>query len=250
MVSFAVSPDGSKLMASVFGFPARPSGGQAGTPPKEAGFSDLVVTNAGGPSRLVKHSALASAPGQLMVLGWDAKGPVVGTSVPLATQGVMPSGWDSPLARLDVQGNLGGALAGGCTASGESDGQRFLCAGTSDQGGAGATVRSETGQVLWSLPGETSSWHSAALAPSADVVALHPAGGSSTTNRLYFQDGHVSAIPDDFYALAWADETHLLGLSGDVSSPRLAQVTLLPGPVVSAPQVLPVNGFFVGTVRS
>src|SRR4029077_14719479 len=79
MLSFAVSPDGSRLLGTVFTLPTKPNVACTGAP--DTGYAlDVYSAPAGGASRLLYHENLQSTPANVMALtGWDAVGPV-GTS--------------------------------------------------------------------------------------------------------------------------------------------------------------------------
>jgi hypothetical protein len=244
MTSFAVSPDGSKVMASVFTFGAR-GPGLPGAITVGPSYDNLEYAEAGGPTQTLSHTPLASTTGHFMVVGWDDLGPVAGTAVAIATQNLMPAGWLSPVYSLDLAGNTGSRLAGDCTAAMEAPGGRFLCAGGASAG-TPTTVKSEDGSVLWTLPAEAVAWESAALSPNAQVVALKPMGSPTYHNHLYHQDGTQLALPDDFQSSGWLDNSTVVGYSGNPNKPRLATITVTAARVGGATP-FPLDGFFAGT---
>jgi hypothetical protein len=245
MTSFAVSPDGSRVMASVFTFGAR-GPGLPGAITVGPSYANLEYAEAGGPTRILSHVALASTLGHFMVVGWDDRGPVAGTAVLIATQNLAPAGWESPVYSVDLAGNITGRLAGNCTASMEVAGGRFLCGGSAFAGTA-ATVNSEDGSVLWTLPATAVSWESAVLSPSADIVALKPMGSPSYHNHLDYRNGAQLPLPDDFRSIGWLGDGTLFGYQGDLNTSHLYTITLTSGQVRPAQQ-FPVDSAFAGTI--
>jgi len=245
MTSFAVSPDGSRIMASVFTFGAR-GPGLPGAITLGPSYDNLELAEAGGATRILSHVALASTLGHFMVVGWDERGPVAGTGVLIATQNLAPVGWESPVYSLDLAGNITGQLAGDCTAAMEVPGGRFLCSGSAFAGKA-ARVNSEDGSVLWTLPATVLSWDSAVLSPGAGVVALKPMGSPSYHNHLYYRDGAQLPLPDDFRSTGWLDDGTLFGDQGDLNTAHLSTITVTSGHVGPV-QRFPLDGAFAGTI--
>jgi hypothetical protein len=245
MTSFAVSPDGSKLMATVFTFGAR-GPGLPGAITRGPSYDNLEYAEAGGPARVLSHALLTETAGHFMVVGWDQHGPIAGTSVPTATQNPLPEGWLSPLYHLDMSGNTTDRLGGSnCTVALVAEGGAVLCAGSAFEGRA-AQVRTESGGPLYSLPSDSVAHDSAAISSAGDRVALRSAVTPTYPNRIYGR-GYAADIPKDFYSVGWEDGQTLVGYLGGNDHPQLATIDISSGQP-APPRVFAVKGFYAGFI--
>src|SRR5262252_8284609 len=116
---YAVSPDGSRLLAGVLTLPAivPPPPGKD-LPPTMAGRwkFDLESANAGGPTSVLQHLESAEPPANpgeplktIFPVGWTEKGPVAMFGAPIATQNVWYGG---PLLRIGATGQTLEQVAG------------------------------------------------------------------------------------------------------------------------------------------
>jgi hypothetical protein len=246
MTSFAVSPDGSKLMATVFTFGARGSGGLPGPLTIGPSYEDLEYADAGGSTRVLSHTPLAATTGHFMVVGWDRQGPLAATAVMLATQNPPPEGWLSPLYHLDMSGGTTDRLGGpDCYVALVADGGPVLCEGSAFAGAA-AQVRTAAGGPLYSLPSDAFAHYSAAISPTGDRVAFEKQGIPNSPNNIYGR-GYLAPIPTDFYSVGWEDGQTLVGYSGDIDHPKLATIDISSGQPVPVRDFV-VNGFYVGVI--
>ena len=247
MTSFAVSPDGTKLMATVFTFGAK-GPGLPGPITIGPSYDNLEYADAGGSTRVLSHATLAATAGHFMVVGWDQQGPLAGTAVPLGTQNVIPEGWLSPLHHLNMSGDTTDRLGGSdCTVGLVADGGPVLCEG-SGFAGLAAQVRAASGELLYSLPSDAVAHYSAAISRTGDRVAFQHQGNPTSPNSIYGR-GYSALIPTDFYSVGWEDGQTLVGYSGDIDHPKLAMIDTSgaqPGPV----RLFPVNGFYVGGIQA
>ena len=215
-VSFAVSPDGNRLMAAVFTHASvvpGPSSGPAYIPTGPARL-DLEVANAGGSATTVKHwqGSASSQPGpqfhNITMAGWDAVGPIVLADGYEAVQNTMIEGeqWaGGHLARIGLSGDLGSPIGpAGCQPySVEQEGDILCLKGTS------LNVVSGAGQVLWQVSNVTAPLSISggfALSPEGSQVAmdglLAGKGGSRTT------------LAANFSTRGWIDDQTIIGFVG------------------------------------
>jgi hypothetical protein len=237
MTAFAVSPDGTKVMASVLTYGTK-GPGLPGPYTIGPSYNNLEIADAGGHTTVLSHTPQDTTRiGQFAVAGWDAGGPLAG-NVPVATQNPLPEGWSAPLFHLTLDGKSGDQLGGaGCVAQVENIQSQVLCS-TGDYAAPPTQLRTGTGDLVWALPAIVGMWGSIALSPSGDHVASGPIGPSPRHNHVYFRDGSEVTIPDDFYSLAWWDERTLVGYSGDINKPALSSIVFKahqPGPVQPEP---------------
>lgn len=156
-LSFAVSPDGQRLIAIVFNTPTPLDPiPPLGTDPFVATGHwtlDLETAITGGPTTNVLHKDYGhSFPsgGPTFIAGWDDAGPLATLNTYACAQNAVPSVEyvGSPLIHLGLDGThldqIGGA---GCTPWDELDDGTILCGGSD---WSSFSVRTRTGTVLWS----------------------------------------------------------------------------------------------------
>ena len=244
MTSFAVSPDGSKLMATVFTFGAK--GPDFSRPTIGPSYDNLEYADAGGQTRVILHTPLAATTGHFMVVGWDQQGPLVGTNVQTATQAAPPEGLLSPVYHLSMSGNTTDRVGGSdCFVALLAQGGNVLCAGSAYQG-LSAQVRTQDGASLYSLPSDAINHYSAAISSTGDRVAFQSWPAPTSSNHIYGR-GYVAAIPNDFYSVGWEDGQTLVGYMGSTDHPTLAKIDMSGGQPAPA-RNFPHNGFYVGVI--
>ncbi len=213
MISFAVSPDGTQLLAAVFTLAPKPASADpcSGAAPFAPGdFTlDVYAAAAGGASRLLSHDVLPTsssqpAPNVMAFVGWDRLGPVATFPTQWASQGggPHPSG---TLARADAgTGRIvrsvsdpNSCLVWDVAASGD-----FVC--TSSAGDL--SVRRADGGEIWNVkaPSDGPYWD-LHLSPSEGKVL---AGAGSGTSVLTSGGNQVTL---DMYPRGWLDETTVIG---------------------------------------
>jgi hypothetical protein len=207
-VSFAASPDGTRVIASVLTLPAKnPNAQTPGDAPYVAGshaFIEVFAADAGGPARsLVRTDLGASSNGwQVMrVVGWDGGGPLVTLQQSLGTQQGSLGNWAEgmQLAHLDASGHPGPALTpADCMPWQELDDASILCSGGDFRN---VTLIDGGGKTIGSFPGVSGPFLT--VSPNKAWVAYH--GGAQ--NR----DGTRVALPDQFFPEGWLDATTIVG---------------------------------------
>lgn len=258
VISFAVSSDGSKIIAAVLTLPAvgpLPSPGGAPWPPLIGPWKlDIDLATSGGSTQTLHQWTSTAEPNQpggfsnIVIVSWDAQGPmaVVGSNV--ATQNAAFNGqqlFGGHFARIDLGTGLPGAQIGNCQGnftgpwSASSDGTT-ICAVANDGGGSTVTVQ-KPGQAIWEIP----------IPESRQVVGdfvLAPDG-----TRLAM-DGEVVGregvpLPATFEPEGWLDDQTLIGYevlpAGQYTSPRMYYVWLQDSTLAND---LGFSGRFVGVV--
>ena len=244
MLSFAVSPDGSSLLAAVFTIPARAPTGDAckGAAPFAPGNFTLDVYSAqvGGATHLLFHQVLATSstqpvPNVMAFIGWDKVGPEATYPTQWATQGGGPHpygvmAWVDPsTGKISRQvSNPDSCLVWDIGASGS-----FVC--TTTQAGD-ISVRRPDGTEIWSFKASANNpYENSYLSPLGSRVA---AGGSDTA--IVSSAGDHVAIGT--YPLGWLDDTTVIGggYESDFTYVRLSDPTT----VVD----IGFKGLFVGLV--
>ena len=247
VLSFAVSPDGSKLVASVFSWP--PVHNPPPQTPVQPAFGpgDMaldVYTAVPGKAPVRVHHQVWPQTNQLprdvmQVVAWTANGPLVTTDTVLGTQQPLPGQhFFGHLAGLNQSGDLGQKVGGdACGAVSVTSDETVLCL---DQTFTSASVRNREGSLLYSLPSVSgASYQGAVLSPDGQRAVY----GSAVIGR----DGSKLQLPPQFYTEGWLDGQTLVGVQftnqGEsdldllhISSPR--QVT-----------DLGFKGLFVGPVQ-
>jgi len=247
MLSFAVSPDGGRLLATIFTIPPKAATGDAcsGAPAfapgdftlamyyAEPGRSPRPLWNVSWPQGSTSTQVTA-------LIGWDNVGPLATYPTSWATQGGGPIHyWGTPV-RLDyVTGKMLGPIAdpNACGVWDIASSGDFVCVplGTGD-----LSVRRPDGSEIWRVAGQPNSGYELAfLSPDEQhLVAL----GSGT--EVLGRGGSDTKLPDAFQHVGWLDSGTVIG--GGFNT-NLDYVSLSsPGNVVD----IGFKGLFVGTVRN
>jgi hypothetical protein len=243
MSAFAVSPDGSQVMASVYTYGARTSQLTPSAMTSGPSYELLEYARVGGDTRVIWKRPAPSTAGSFMVLGWDTVGPYAGTAVATATQNVTPQGWDSPVFHIDMSGSTTDQLGGpGCYAEFLSGGA-VLCA-TGTYARPPYRVVDGAGNPGW--PVAAGQYESATLGGSGDVFVTGAAiGDPGAQHGVYFRDGTMNPISETLYNLGFAGTT----LFGAPDSNSFKLVTLsITGQKVGPARPYPIDGAFGGMI--
>jgi hypothetical protein len=254
LLSFAVSPDGSQLVATVFSFPPVhvPKPQTPIDPPFGPGDFSLQVlgakpgqaaTNLGSRRTWAQSGGLPRD--ALSVVGWSQDAPLATIDTELGTQeGSLGRQIFGHVAELDTAGRPGQPLNGyGCDPWTVLPNETMLC--DADSGHRAFTVQSKDGTARYHLqaPGEA-QFLSVSLAPDAAHVAYLPTSGSA---QVVDASGKVTQLPANFRPEGWLDSTTVIGVmqtpqgEGDMATVRVDRPTRLTD--------LGFHGFFVGVVQ-
>lgn len=250
MTSFAVSPDGSKVMASVFTFGAK-GPGLPGPITLGPSYDNLEYADAGGQTKVLSHTPLASTEGHFMVVGWDQNAPLAGTAVPIATQNPVHAGWNSALYHLDLAGNQTDRLGGSdCVAEFASENGYVVCGGTIPATTT-VQVRTASGTLVYGASALSTSYDSAAISPDGSQLAIRetasrPAAGTPRT--IVYSVGFSFGLPNGFYLAGWPNNETLAGYTGDLNNPTLATISTANGGQDKTVRPFPVNGTYAGSI--
>jgi hypothetical protein len=245
MLSFAVSPDGSRLLGTVFTIPAKADYACTGTP--DTGYAqDVYSAPAGGPSTLLYHQSMQSTPSSVMALtGWDAVGPVGTSPTVWATQGGGPGSQLGVAVRIDAA--TGKVLRQvedptSCQVWDTAPSGDFVCI---PDGSSKVDVRRSDGSEIWQFTptAPVNAIYNPFLAPDEQHVVV--SGTAYDTEQVGAKDGSRVNLTDGSLAVqGWLDSTTLIG---GTTGTNLAYVRL------SAPRVVVSLGFagiFVGAVQN
>ncbi len=253
--SFAVSPDGKRLMAAVLTYPSfTPPTGQQGPTQTSPWRLDIESASAGGSAKLLRHwegNAIAF-PGQpggdfqdVRVVSWDATGPIAVVDDGVAAQNSPLPGarfFDGHLAYLHDDGAVGASLGGdNCPPFGLPRVGEIICASYQHPS---VSVRSLNSKTLWSGPlaqqagsleGDFAlSLDGARLAMDGQVVSL--------------SDGSKIQLATNFNPAGWLNSSLLIGVvppgNGVMGGGRMAVVHLDKPTQV---EDWGFNGLYVGT---
>jgi len=207
---FAVSPDGSRVLAGVLQLPAMgavPSGCTGMCLPPLIGQwkYSLQTAQAGGTSTVLNHyesDTHPDAPGSTwkptFPVGWTSTGPVAMVPVSLGTQNF----WDGgPLYVVDDAGNKGMQLGGSACHSASITSDGFIPC-ISNQGLV--EVRNSAGLLIWAANVETNA-DSVYLSP--DIQAL--SDGSS--GLVAMRNGASVRLPVGFRVEGWLAPNTVVG---------------------------------------
>lgn len=230
---FAVSPDGTKVIASVVAWPplvSPPIDPSQGCPQHVPGDvrEELDLATVGGPTTTIWAKTLSGGvkgpPAALLaVAGWDGIGPVATTDTYMAYIGfVEGTVWLGHAAHLNSQGQAGAAIGGpDCMpAFGDLADGRLVCYDPKHP-----TVRDASGNILWSLkpldPNDSYTYGAIALSPDASRVAFILNSTCCYTfdsSVIRSRDGVRIGLVAPFEPQGWIDTATVIGQKGHVMS--------------------------------
>jgi hypothetical protein len=248
VLSFVVSPDGSKLVATIFSWP--PVHNPPPQTPVQPAFGpgDMaldVYTAAPGQAPVQVHHQVWPQTNQLprdvmQVVAWATDGPLVTTDTVLGTQQPLPGQhFFGHLAELDASGGPGQKIGGqSCGAVSVTSDETALCL---DQTFTNASVRNRAGSLLYSLPNATGgSYQGAVLSPDGQRAVY--------ASSVIARDGSRQQLPPQFYTEGWLDSQTLVGVQLTNQGESDLDLIHLSNP--KRVTDLGFKGVFVGTVRS
>lgn len=204
-VWFAVSPDGSRVLADILTFPAlgpTPSGSPY---PSLVGPSkfDLETAPAGRQTTTLSHLEVpwvGNLPTPIFPIGWTSAGPVAMLPVGVTSQN---SWWGGPLYVIGDSGKKTTQLGGsGCDSA--SITPTGLIPYTSGQ--YAVTVRDKTGKVLWATDVDGFDALSLYISPDGQ--------GISDGNEVETRAGGLVPMPSGFQIEGWLDGNTVIGRPG------------------------------------
>ena len=252
ILTFAVSPDGTEVMAAVFSFPPvrnPPPQSPIDSPFGPGDYTLQVWTAKVGqnPTSLVKRSWPQSGgiPRDVLeVVGWSREGPLATIDSVLGTQqGSLGRVMFGHVAHLDTAGRPGPPLGGySCDAWSVLPDETVLC---DDDGGLhNFSVRDKDGRVRYRFqsPGDQ-PYLDLTMSPDGSRVAYLANGGQSA---VIDRNGKTVKLVPNFKPQGWLNTSTLVGVvqtplgEGNMALVRLDRPTVL--------QDLGFHGFFVGAV--
>jgi hypothetical protein len=230
-VWFAVSPDGHRVLAGIFTFPALGPlvPGTAWHTMVGPSKFDLEMVTDGGPAKTLVHwsTAYGAEKPTIFPVGWtsprrlnEMQGPVAMVGSPLASQNSWPGG---PLYVIDDSGRKTTLLGGpNCDSASITSSGLIACSS-----GRVVTVRDQTGPVLWTT--HIDAFSAAYLFVSPDGQAIsdgfhverHVGGMVALPVR-------ASGPPNEFRIEGWLDDHTVVGriVIDDVSEGDLAWIDI------------------------
>jgi hypothetical protein len=213
-LAFAVSPDGSRIWATVLHLPALkdPPPGFPGDPFVAGShwFIEVLSADAGGASKSLYKTDLGTEHQDsktLSMVGWDSTGPVVTTDTGLGTQNVVGGRqMFGHASHLDAAGKPGpNGWGTDCYLWAVLPDGTGMCG---DRLWKKAGVRSAAGSAVWSLPdGEQLLWLT--LAP--DGAHATSGDASPAAKWVFGKDGSKTALAVGFNPYAWLDKDTIIG---------------------------------------
>jgi hypothetical protein len=225
----AVSPDGTKVIASVVAWPPLVSPPSQGCPEHMPGDvrEELDLATVGGSTTTIWAKTLSGgykgAPAALLaVAGWDDIGPVATTDTHMAYIGyVEGTVWLGSATHLDLKGQVVGSAIGGSDcdpAFGDLHDGRLVCYDRKHP-----TVRDANGQILWSLkpldPNDTYTYGQIALSPDASRVAFNLDSSCCyvfDSSVIRSRDGIRIGLGTTFQPQGWLDTATVVGQKGSL----------------------------------
>jgi hypothetical protein len=252
MLSFAVSPDGSRLLGAVFTLPPNPQTVCTGSPSVGEYSLDVYAAQPGGARTLLYHESLAAHLAEnridlgihvMVLVGWDQVGPIATYPSDWVYQGgPVPNYRGTPVRVDSSSGKVLKQVSdpASCYVQDTSSSGNFACSlGVNGD----LSVRRPDGSEIWHVASEPKNdYVSAYLSPDdRRLVTQHASTGIWETAS---QDGSRVGVARDFWPVDWLEPGTLIGVHG---GGNLGFVGLIsPGTIVD----LGFPGQFVGTVHT
>lgn len=255
MLSFAVSPDGTKLLGTIYTVPTNaymcddsPSGAFS--------FDAYSATNAGA-AQLVYHQTWSKPQSVLALTGWDSVGAIGTYPTVWASQGGGPGSTLGVTVRVDaetIKPLAPLADPSNCQVWNSIQSGAFVCMGDLLMTGGGTADQKVNQPVSVRNADGTELWHSTVTGQNAPFGPFLAPDGQHMTiccNDLNLADSHELLVgrdgtqvnlAKDFGASGWLDSTTVVGFG---SSNMAYIATNAPGTAIS----MGLSGLFVGTVR-
>jgi hypothetical protein len=242
VLSFAVSPDGTRLMATIFSWPPvhdPPPRSITDEPFAPGDFSlDVFAMAPGQAVSPVAHRAWPQTPplpaDVLQLVGWSSRGPLASVDTELGTQNAnFAERIFGRVAELDTNGHPGTILGGeDCMAKSILPDETVLC---TNAGFSVASVRTRDGAIIYNVQSPGQQYFQAlTLAPDGGHVAY--IGGVSA------RTGPPVALPRTFVPEGWMDADTIVG----AQSATGGHMGLIKLESPSRITDLGFNGYFVG----
>lgn len=247
--SFAVSPDGTHLLATILTWPPKPAVANAcnGGPMFAPGdfIYDIYSAQAGGPSRLLSHQTFPqggtqTTPSVMELQGWDQVGPFGVYPAGLATQGGGPVHY--PGFAVGVDSSTGKVLKQisdpqSCFVWDIQSTGDFVCSG--EGGSGGVSVRRPDGSEIWHFTASPNTGYEYEFLSPDELHVVALGAGTEVLGR----DGTDVKLPDSFYYADWLDNATVIG--GGYTT-NFGYISLnAPGTVVD----IGFKAMFLGTVQ-
>jgi len=256
MLSFAVSPDGTIVLGTIYTLPSGISycnGAPSGT------FNfDAYRATAGGAVQLVYHDSWSTSHNVLALTGWDSVGPIGTYPTIWASQGGGPASTLGVKVRVDPATIMPGTALSDptkCQVWDSITSGAFVCMGDAVMTGGGTADQRVNQPVSVRNADGIEAWRFTATGQNAPFGPLLSPDGTQVMvccNDLNLSDSHELLIRRDksqvnlaagFGASGWLDQTTMVGW---VNSNMAYVAANAPGVAVS----MGFAGLFVGTVRA
>ena len=270
-ISFAVSPDGKRLMAAILTLPSVGAVAPGAPWPTMIGPWKLEVARAdvGGATVTLHKWQSATEPGcltascplphsfaNIVMAGWDAAGPVAVVGSHYSTQNPIFDGqsfFGGHFSNIDMTTGLPGSMLGQCQDDNAGPWSVGLdgattCArwSSNDTGEVTTTVVTvdSPGKPIW-MPtqiGDNSSF-------SGDFVLSTDSNSLAADGAVMQRSGSTLAINGYFSPQGWLDAGTLIGSQRDKTDPNKSVMAYLHLSNPTKPITLGFVGSFVGTIR-
>jgi len=256
MLSFAVSPDGSRLLGTVFTSPAN-AYSCTGSASSAAFTFDAYSATSGGSSRLVYHDSWTKPQNVLALTGWDSVGPIGTYPTVWASQGGGPGSTLGVFVRIDattIKPLAPFADPSKCQVWNSVPSGAFVCMGDLVMTGGGTANQKVNQPISVRNADGTELWHSTVTAQNAPFGPFLTPDGQHVMvccNDLNLTDSHELLVgrggdhvnlAKGFGASGWLDSTTMVGW---VNSSMAYVAAKAPGTAIS----MGFSGLYVGTVR-
>jgi hypothetical protein len=217
-VWFAVSPDGSRVLAGILTFPALGplipgTGWHTSVGPSKF---DLETAPAGGQTKTLVHLEVpqgSNVPTPTFPVGWTVAGPAAMVPLYVTSQNIWPGG---PLYVIDDSGKKTTRLGGSdCNSASITPNGLIPC--VSSTGVGVVSVRDTTGKVLWVTHASGFDLTSVHISPDGEAISDGnevSTDGVTWSMAIEMHSGRSVELPKMFFVEGWLDSNTVVGRSG------------------------------------
>jgi hypothetical protein len=222
LASFGVSPDGTRILATVLSIPSTPQSGDF-----TIGY-DVFGAHAGGPATMIRHGVgtfSINAARVPEVVGWGDAGPLGTIPSEFFPQGGPPGRWHGTVVPLDSAAQPTGAVGTtDCRWEDQSPDGAVVCLAETDTG-TKVVVSKPNGSQAWSHLNPPHAYSDPVLAPNGKGAVVRRQKAQVLPDRVFEgcfvvdSTGGETALPAGFLAVGWATSSILIGATTNVTDP-------------------------------
>jgi hypothetical protein len=222
LVSFGVSPDGTRILATILSIPSTPQSGDFNI------TYDVFGAHAGGPATMIRHGvgtfSINAAPVP-EVVGWGDTGPLGTIPSEFFPQGGPAGRWHGTVVPLDSAAQPTGAVGTTeCRWEDQLPNGAAVCLAETDNG-TKLVVNKPNGSPAWSHLNPPHAYSDPVLGPNGTSAFVRRQKAQVLPDHIFEgcfvvdSTGGETGLPVGFLAVGWATSSILIGATATATDP-------------------------------